>query len=124
MSTACVPSGVAGELQSLVTKAAHSAARRYPPYVTAEDCEQEIWAWLFTGVDKLHRWHDEQAEIYRDMLTAAFGYAEREKAARSGYAPTDAATHAPLPASSPWRRRAIGNAHAQAITRDNEGTAS
>lgn len=84
-------------LTSFVQKAANYCASRYRGYgVTADDCAQEIYVWVYDrGLPKIERWlasdPQQTTRVYMSMLDAARRYAEDEKARVAGYRPDDVA---------------------------------
>ena len=82
------------DMPGFVAKAARFVAHRYRSYVEEDDVSQEIYVWLYgAGQLKVDRWlqsdPQQTTRIYLSMLDVARQYAEREKAAKSGYRPED-----------------------------------
>ena len=83
------------DMELFVARAASWTARKYRDYgVEYEDACQEIRLWLASGGEKkVRRWlksnPQQTTRIFFSMLDISRGYAEREKADKSGYAVED-----------------------------------
>lgn len=77
-------------IQSIVRVAARSVCRRYSQWVTAVDVSQEMWLWMLSNPDRAQELFDKSpAFLARRVHTIGERHARREKAAKSGYDPTD-----------------------------------
>lgn len=78
----------------MVRQVAWSVSSKFPPYISSEDTEQELYLWLYAN----RNWITEQMQdapreaesrITALMRKAAFGYCNSEKAASEGFDPAD-----------------------------------
>lgn len=75
------------DLDDLIGQAAYRTVRRYRGFVEPEDVRQEMWAWVLarkTYVNGL-----EVPYLGRKLQNVGEAYGRKEKAAKTGYSPSD-----------------------------------
>lgn len=82
----------------VITSCAHSLARDYHGYVTAQDMAQEMWVWVLKHDRKVMEWLDREDKAERNKGAKALSksllrmgqiHCRREKAKVCGYLPQD-----------------------------------
>lgn len=78
-------------LEPLAQGAVQSASRKYYRYTEREDIYQELLCWAIAHPKTVNAWvaEDDMRSLERALNNEAHRYGQKEKAARSGYAPED-----------------------------------
>lgn len=89
---------VNADIPDQIVHVAKSTAKRFTGFVTQEDVVQELHLYVLSNERQFQKWYadDEKFRIIRALFAAARQYAEREKAAQSGYDFTDVAWYDPV----------------------------
>lgn len=86
------------EAGSIIAGCAHSLARDFHGYVTAQDMSQEMWVWVLKHDHKVNEWLDREDKTERNKGARALSksllrmgqiHCRREKAKVCGYLPQD-----------------------------------
>lgn len=83
-------------MKTQIASIAGNTARSFSGYVTSDDVQQEIWVWLLENKQTVNRYEQESEgakKLNFVMKQKATTYAQKQKAAKLGYAPEDIADY-------------------------------
>lgn len=86
------------DVQAVISGASHALARDYRLYTPAQDIAQEMWVWCVKHPGKISDYLDREEKgdrlrgmkaLNKTLMRLGVAYCRREKAALSGYHPSD-----------------------------------
>ena len=86
------------DVQTVISGASHALARDYRLYTPAQDIAQEMWVWCVKHPGKISDYLDREEKsdrlrgmkaLNKTLMRLGVAYCRREKAAISGYHPSD-----------------------------------